>query len=101
MQFLALFYKFSLKHQKKLQLSISLKKTPGNNVLKSKVKPMRETLWVERHTTFKDLINFNEKVIHYLESIQRKNDPDNCFDSKIVREPLGLVKQFQNTGFIM
>ena len=61
---------------------------------------MCETLWVERHTTFKDLTNFNEKVIRYLESIQRKDDPENCFDSKTVRKALGLVKQFQNTGFI-
>ena len=29
----------------------------GDNVLKSKVKPMCETRWVERHTALEDLAN--------------------------------------------
>ena len=39
MEFLGLFYRFSPKRQRKLELSFSLK-NPGNNVLNLKVKPM-------------------------------------------------------------
>ena len=46
MQFFGLFYKFSPKRQSKIDISISLR-NPGNSVLKSKVKTMYETCWLE------------------------------------------------------
>ena len=99
MQFLRLFYQVSPKRQRKLQLLVSLK-NPGNNVLKSKVKPMGETHWVERHKTFEDLANSYKSVIHCLESIQRNDDLENRFDSKTVIEASVLLKQLQNPGFV-
>ena len=54
MQFLGLFYKFSPKRQRKAELLISLKNSCKNG-LKSKVKAICETRWVERHATFEDL----------------------------------------------
>ena len=99
MQFLELFYQVSPKRQRKLQLPISLK-NPGKNVLKSKVKPMCETHWVERHKTFEDLANSYKSFIHGLESIQRYDDLENRFDSKTVIEASVLLKQLQNPGFV-
>ena len=54
MQFLGLFYKFSPKRQRKAELLISLKNSCKDG-LKSKVKAICETRWVERHATFEDL----------------------------------------------
>ena len=99
-QFLGLFYNISQKRQRKLELSISLK-NPGNNLIKSKAKPMCGTRLVERHMTFEDLPNLCELVIHCLESIQHKDDLENRFDSKTVIEASGLLKQLQNPGFII
>ena len=62
---------------------------------------MCETGWVERHTSFEDLANLYESVIHFLESIQRSNDPENRIDVKAAIEASGLFKQLQNLGFII
>ena len=41
---------------------------------KSKLKPMCETRWIERHTTFEELENLFEPFIHSFESIQRNGE---------------------------
>ena len=54
---------------------------------------MCETRWVERNTTFEDLTNLCKSVIFCLESSQRNDNTENCFDSKTVIKTSGLLKQ--------
>ena len=56
---------------------------------------MCETCRIEIHTTFENLANLQESVIHCLDSLQHNGDPENHFDSKIVIKASGLLRQLQ------
>ena len=58
---LGIFFKYSPKRQRKLEQSITEIATES---LKKKVKPLCETRWVEKHTTFssKQVIRINFKL---------------------------------------
>ena len=71
MQMLGIFFKYSPKRQRKLEQSVTEIATKS---LKKKVKPLRETRWVERHTAFTGLCQLYQSILHYLESISLNND---------------------------
>ena len=77
MQMLGIFFKYSPKPQRKLERSITKIATES---LKKKVKPLCETRWVKRHTTFTDLSQLCESILNCLEAISLNNDLNNRFD---------------------
>ena len=98
MQMLGIFFKYSPKRQRKLEQSIT-KIVTGS--LKNKVKPLCETRWVERHTSFTDLSQLYESILHCLDSILLNNDLNNRFDPESVTEASGLREQLRSSSFIV
>ena len=73
-QMLGIFFKYSPKRQQKLEQSITEIATES---LKKNVKPLCETLWVEKHTAFTDLSQLYELILNCLEAISLNNDLNN------------------------
>ena len=61
---------------------------------------MCEIRWV-KSKFFIHWVESVESVIHWVESIQRNDDPQNCFNCKTVIVASWLLKQLQNSGFII
>ena len=92
------YFKYSPKRQRKLEQSIN---ETANESLKKNVKPLRETRWVERHTTFTDISQLYESILRCLESISLNNDLNNRFDPRSVTQASGLTKQLRSSSFIV
>ena len=56
---------------------------------------------MERHTSFDDLSELYESLLHYLEKIESNNDPENRFNPKSVNEASGIRKQLKSSSFIV
>ena len=102
MQTVGIFFKYSPKRQRALEHSIEdeCKKNNKNpNTAKTKVKPLCETRWVERHTAFSDLEAVYKPLLNCLDCIAVNED--NKWDPKTVTEATGLKKQLQSSNFIV
>ena len=102
MQSLCLFFRFSVKRQIILEAAIA--QTYSNNEktkqkVKQKVKPLCETIWVERETAFDNLISLYEEVTFCLDKIEQNDDPDNRFHHKSLTEAAGINKRLKSSAF--
>ena len=98
MQSLGVFFKFSPKRQRKLEKVISKTAVKDAGRLKTKVKPLCETRWVERHTSFTDLKDLYVPMLECLSNIEL--DENRKWDAKTVTEAGGLYRQLTATNFI-
>lgn len=93
------FLKYSPKHQRKLDKTTELEN--GNetkvNISKRNVKPLCETRRVEQHTSFDDLNNLYESVLHCLDSIM--TNFDRMWDAKGMAGANGLYSQLISANF--
>ena len=96
-QVLRIFVKYFPKRQRKLEASIA--EIAGKEKLKNRVTLLCETSWVEKHTTFGDLLQLYELVLNCFESIEKNVDPWNWFDAKSVTETSSFLKQMQSPAF--
>lgn len=102
MQTVGFFFKFSPKRQRALERSVEhvCKKNHENpNTTKTKLKPLCETRWVERHTAFSDLEALYEPLLDCLAFIEANEK--NVWDPKTVTEGTGLNKQLRSSNFIV
>lgn len=98
MQTVGLFFKYSPKRQRTFEVSID-QVTNEDRLTKSKIKPLCETRWVERHTAFDDLSALYQPLLDCLDFIQRNEN--RRFDSKTVNEASGLNTQLRSSQFLV
>ena len=101
MQSLGLFSKFSPKRQRLLEKCIQDMTNEDVSFAKHKLKPLCETRWVERHTTFNDLASLYDTVLLCLEKIFLNTVPDTKFDPHSVTEASGLHRQLESSSFLI
>lgn len=102
MQSIGIFFQFSAKRTRELEKSIDeICKKNGNNpnLMKKRLKPLCETRWVERHTSFSDLETLYEHLMHCLDTIELNEDTR--WDPKSVTEASGLNSQIRSSKFIV
>lgn len=75
--------------------------TKTYNIMKTKVKPLCETRWVERHVAFEDMNALHEYVVLCLEIIYSNDDPVQKWDPKSVNEASGMHRQLTDAKFFI
>nr|XP_054760699.1 52 kDa repressor of the inhibitor of the protein kinase-like [Lytechinus pictus] len=102
MQSVGLFFKFSPKRQREFEKAIGKfceNNGSNNERMKSKLKPLCETRWVERHTSFDDLKTLYEPLLNCLDNIESNHNTR--WDPKTVTEASGLNANLRNAKFIV
>ena len=99
---LGIYFKYSPKRQRALERSIEshndLDET-AKPILKSKVKPLCETRWIERHTSFTQLQELYEPIIETLQLIAENRE---CiWEGKPITEASGLYAQLTSPAFLV
>ena len=94
-----LFFKYSPKRSRQLEASVRMINDDRNNdnkITKSKIKPLCETRWVERHTSLEDFRHLYEPLLDCLQFILTTTG----WDMKTTTEANGLFCQITSTKFI-
>ena len=99
MQSLGVFFMYSPTRQRQLEACVAECIERGMKMSKTKIKPLCETRWVERHTALEDLNELFPAILDTLEII--KDNETKKWGTKAVTEANGLFSTMVSSPFIV